>query len=371
MKIINHDKLHEAVMHTGDVLRVDSDITVAPVEDKDVGVSTPVYADAVRQMKVARENTEKNLADMEKAADEFVKENQVRDNKVKVDTLKKLDLNESLFEDYEEIDEADPYDLLYTMLTESGEQYTVTDPETGKKTPRIAKGPYDPDMVSNTIDDNIRITVDSVDALKPAEDIAAKYDVTIVRKSTKLPKPYIELDPWTINMGKALADNKVPLLKDIDEVEAKLGESLAEGKGRYVGSVEDADGEEITVMVDDNLEKVKKAVRDVVAVVTSGKGHIWDKEEQKVEPLDTQAEALEAKPLKEAKIIREINFNTYESTENVQRTLDRIKEEGKVEALEALIEEMYPEGVEETVLDDILGYESDWLFDMLGIRDED
>ena len=77
------------------------------------------------------------------------------------------------------------------------------------------------------------------------------------------------------------------------------------------------------------------------------------------------------KPIKEANVIKDIDLNVYESNEAGQVTLDRIKEAGKVGEFEKLLEDMYPNGINEATLDDLLRFESDWLFDMLGISNED
>ena len=52
-------------------------------------------------------------------------------------------------------------------------------------------------------------------------------------------------------------------------------------------------------------------------------------------------------------------------------TLDRINNEGKAEVLETVLEELYPEGMDETQLNDILWFESDWCFEMCGIYEEE
>lgn len=75
-------------------------------------------------------------------------------------------------------------------------------------------------------------------------------------------------------------------------------------------------------------------------------------------------------PLNEANVISDIDLNTYESNEAGQVTLDRIKEEGKIHEFEALLDDMYPNGLNETTLDDLLRFESDWLFSMLRIDNE-
>lgn len=76
-------------------------------------------------------------------------------------------------------------------------------------------------------------------------------------------------------------------------------------------------------------------------------------------------------PIKEANVIKDIDLNVYESNEAGQVTLDRIKEAGKVGEFENLLEDMYPNGINEATLDDLLRFEADWLFSMLGISDEE
>lgn len=70
------------------------------------------------------------------------------------------------------------------------------------------------------------------------------------------------------------------------------------------------------------------------------------------------------------KLITDIDLDTYSSNEQGQETLDKIKEAGALPKLSALLEEMYPDGVNRETLDDLLWFESDWLFEMLGISAE-
>lgn len=48
-------------------------------------------------------------------------------------------------------------------------------------------------------------------------------------------------------------------------------------------------------------------------------------------------------------------------------TYKTIEEWDKVEEFEELIEELYPDGIDETALNDILWFEDEWLFEQLGI----
>lgn len=48
-------------------------------------------------------------------------------------------------------------------------------------------------------------------------------------------------------------------------------------------------------------------------------------------------------------------------------TYETIVEEDKLDDLDFLLEELYPEGISESHLNDILWFESDWVFAQLGI----
>ena len=52
-------------------------------------------------------------------------------------------------------------------------------------------------------------------------------------------------------------------------------------------------------------------------------------------------------------------------------TLERVREEGKLEALESVLEDLYPNGMTETELNDLLWFDDDSVFEWLGIKDEE
>lgn len=70
------------------------------------------------------------------------------------------------------------------------------------------------------------------------------------------------------------------------------------------------------------------------------------------------------------KITYELDLNSFEAWSGGEDTLNRVINEGKVDELEAVLEECYPEGMDETSLNDILRFESDWVFEMCEIRSE-
>jgi hypothetical protein len=62
-----------------------------------------------------------------------------------------------------------------------------------------------------------------------------------------------------------------------------------------------------------------------------------------------------------------VNFDAWSGAVD---TKDRIIEEGKAGDFDSIMEDLYPDGLSETQLNDILWFEEDWIFEMLGITDE-
>ena len=72
--------------------------------------------------------------------------------------------------------------------------------------------------------------------------------------------------------------------------------------------------------------------------------------------------------LMEAKVIDE--FSSYEPWGAAVSTFDNIQNAGKMDALEHLIDDMYPDGIDRTELNDLLAFESDWVYSMLDMSNE-
>lgn len=70
------------------------------------------------------------------------------------------------------------------------------------------------------------------------------------------------------------------------------------------------------------------------------------------------------------KISYELDLSTFKAWSGAISTLDRIQREGKCEELESLLEEVYPEGMTETELNDLLWFDDEWIFQSLGMRTE-
>ena len=70
-------------------------------------------------------------------------------------------------------------------------------------------------------------------------------------------------------------------------------------------------------------------------------------------------------------ITYELDLNSFEAWSGAKETLDRIQREGKCEELENVLEELYPDGMTETELNDLLWFDSESVYEWLGIRSEE
>ena len=69
-------------------------------------------------------------------------------------------------------------------------------------------------------------------------------------------------------------------------------------------------------------------------------------------------------------ITYELDLNSFQAWSGAKDTLDRIQREGKCEELENILEDLYPDGMTETQLNDLLWFDSEQVYEWLGIRSE-
>ena len=67
------------------------------------------------------------------------------------------------------------------------------------------------------------------------------------------------------------------------------------------------------------------------------------------------------------KITKEISLKDFEAWSGAKDTLNELTE-SECEQLESVIEELNPDGIDETSLNDILWFENDWIAECLGYR---
>ena len=70
-------------------------------------------------------------------------------------------------------------------------------------------------------------------------------------------------------------------------------------------------------------------------------------------------------------ITYELDLNRFEAWSGAKDTLERIQREGKCAELENILEELYPDGMTETELNDLLWFEPETVYEWLGIRSEE
>ena len=62
-----------------------------------------------------------------------------------------------------------------------------------------------------------------------------------------------------------------------------------------------------------------------------------------------------------------VNFDAWSGAVDTKNT---IIEHGQADAFDCLIEELYPDGLSETQLNDLLWHDSDWCLEQLGIDND-
>ena len=70
-------------------------------------------------------------------------------------------------------------------------------------------------------------------------------------------------------------------------------------------------------------------------------------------------------------ITYELDLNSFQAWSGAKDTLDRIQREGKCAELENILEELYPDGMTETELNDLLWFDSESVYEWLEIRSEE
>lgn len=71
------------------------------------------------------------------------------------------------------------------------------------------------------------------------------------------------------------------------------------------------------------------------------------------------------------KLYRELDLTRFEPWSGAVDTYNTIYNANKLDDLEFLLEELYPDGIDETQLNDLLWFDSECLFESLGISEEE
>ena len=69
------------------------------------------------------------------------------------------------------------------------------------------------------------------------------------------------------------------------------------------------------------------------------------------------------------KITSEMSLKNFKAWSGAKDTLNKLIELDKCEELEFILDDLYPDGLTETQLNDILWFEDEWIYEMLGIEE--
>ena len=69
------------------------------------------------------------------------------------------------------------------------------------------------------------------------------------------------------------------------------------------------------------------------------------------------------------KITSEISLKNFKAWSGAKDTLNKLIELDKCEDLEFILDDLYPDGITNTQLNDILWFEDEWIYETLGIEE--
>ena len=69
------------------------------------------------------------------------------------------------------------------------------------------------------------------------------------------------------------------------------------------------------------------------------------------------------------KIISEMNLKNFKAWSGAKDTLNKLIELDKCDDLEFILDDLYPDGLTDTQLNDILWFDDEWIYETLGIEE--
>ena len=69
------------------------------------------------------------------------------------------------------------------------------------------------------------------------------------------------------------------------------------------------------------------------------------------------------------KITSEMSLKNFKAWSGAKDTLNKLIELDKCEDLEFILDDLYPDGLTETQLNDILWFDDEWIYETLGIEE--
>lgn len=71
------------------------------------------------------------------------------------------------------------------------------------------------------------------------------------------------------------------------------------------------------------------------------------------------------------KITSEMSLKNFKAWAGGKVTLNKLIELDKCDELEFILDDLYPDGLTETELNDILWFDDEWIYETLGIEEEE
>ena len=115
-------------------------------------------------------------------------------------------------------------------------------------------------------------------------------------------------------------------------------------------------------MWDVDEEDINRAVDEAAEKLIDGAG--WLFESKSEDKRSEDSEKLE----EDFKVYS--NLQSFKPWSGAVDTWEKIEDAGKIDELDALLEEIYPEGLGETELNDLLWFEPEWVLEALGLSEE-
>lgn len=71
------------------------------------------------------------------------------------------------------------------------------------------------------------------------------------------------------------------------------------------------------------------------------------------------------------KIVDEISVGNFDGWSGAEDTIEKVREAGKIDELDQILEEMFPEGISTTGLNDLLRFDDEYVLSLLGIEESE
>ena len=251
----------------------------------------------------------------------------------------------------------------------------------------------DPDMEVNRLANSGKVTVDQViDWIYEHDELASDFEWFFGYSSEEdfdgeAEKPELEeILAWLADHDQAWDDFKAFFKLDVIE-EASSAEKKAYRNGgedyqdyidgKAIARVKDPD-ERAMLLHQKRMEKKGKKMSDRPEVSNTLDRKVqqatkaFDKKQASMAKAGVSEEQqLNEEPIDEAVNIRLDDLKLFNPWGGAKDTWKLIIDQDKLDALEKALEDMYPEGIAGTELNDLLWFEQEWVFDKLDIDPTD